>query len=68
MIEIVVAVCLIDDPSRCKDVRLSFIADSVSPMECMMNGQLEAAKWLESHPKWQLKRWSCGIAGQLAKI
>ena len=33
-----------------------------------MFGQVEAAKWLEGNPKWQLKRWSCGVAGQIAKI
>lgn len=68
MIELVVAVCLIDDPSHCRDVRLTYMADRVTPMECMMFGQIEAAKWLEGHPKWQLRRWSCGIAGQIAKI
>lgn len=68
MIEIIVAVCLIDDPARCKDVRLTFMAETYTPAQCMMFGQIEASKWLEGHPKWQLKRWSCAVAGQIAKI
>lgn len=68
MIELVVAVCLIEDPLRCKDIHLTYMAESVTPMQCMLQGQSEAAKWLEGHPKWQLKRWSCGPVGQIAKI
>jgi hypothetical protein len=68
MVEIVIAVCLINDPARCKDVRLTYMADSYTPMQCMMYGQTEAVKWLEGNPKWQLKRWSCGVPGQIAKI
>jgi hypothetical protein len=68
MIELVLAVCLIDDPSRCKDVRQTFMEEGVTPMACMMIGQHEAVKWLEGHPKWQLKRWSCQPAGRIAKI
>ena len=68
MIEIIVAVCMIDDPSHCKDVHLSYMAESVTPMQCMMFGQIEAAKWLEGNPKWQLHRWTCGVAGQIAKL
>jgi len=80
MIELVVAVCLIDQPSQCKDVYLNFegpgISEganisqgaSVTPQQCMMNGQMEMAKWIGEHPNWQIKKWRCGIAGQMAKI
>ena len=68
MIEILVSVCMVNDPAQCKDVHLNFMAESVTPMECMVIGQAEIAKWIEGQPKWQLKRWSCGPAGQIAKI
>lgn len=68
MIELVVAVCMIDHPSECKDVNLNFEADNVTPMQCMMNGQVEMAKWIGEHPNWVIKKWRCGVAGQMAKI
>lgn len=68
MIELVVAVCLIDQPSHCKDVFLNFEAEAATPQQCMMNGQMHMAEWLGEHPGWQIKKWRCGIAGQVAKI
>lgn len=68
MIEIVVSVCSIVQGATCKDVRLTYMAESVSPMECMMKGQVEMAKWAESHPNWRIHRWSCGVPRQVAKI
>lgn len=68
MIEIVVAVCLIDVPNQCKDVRFTFMAESVTPHQCMQHGQTEIAKWMESHPNWTVRKWRCGPAGQVAKI
>lgn len=68
MIELVVAVCMIDRPSRCKDVTLNFEGDSVTPQQCMMNGQMEMAKWAGDNPNWVIKKWRCGVAGQFAKL
>ena len=67
MIEVVALVCSIQAPLRCKDVRLTFAANSVTPQQCMMYGQMELAKWTEGHPNWQIKKWKCGRAGQFAK-
>lgn len=68
MLELLVSVCLIDEPSRCKDVSLTFSVESMTPMQCMMGAQPEVAKWIDEHPKWVAKRWSCAPAGQIAKI
>lgn len=68
MIELVIAVCMIDQPSQCKDVYLNFEAEAVTPQQCMMNGQMEMAKWLDEHPNYSIKKWRCGVAGQMAKI
>lgn len=68
MIELLVSVCLIDDPARCKDVRLSYLAEGLSPYQCVMSGQAEIAKWSEGHPKWRIAKWRCQTAGRVAKI
>lgn len=68
MIELVVSVCLIAEPARCKDVNLVFDADSVTTMQCMMGAGPEIARWIGEHPKWQLKRWACQPAGRFAKL
>ena len=68
MIELVFAVCMIDQLSRCKDVHLNFEAENVTPRQCMMNGQFEMAKWAGDNPNWVIQNFHCGIAGQVAKI
>lgn len=68
MLELVISVCLLSDPTRCKDVSLTYFNDGASPMQCMMKSQIEISKWAEGHPKWFAKKWSCRRAGQIAKI
>lgn len=67
MLELVLVACLLEDPTRCKDVSLVYMADTVTPMQCMTGAQIEIAKWGESHPKWFAKKWGCRRAGTLAK-
>lgn len=69
MFEIVVAVCLLADPGKCKDVHLSYAAEgaALTPHACMMYGQSEIAKWAEGNPNWQVIRWSCGRPSLAAK-
>ncbi len=67
MIEIIVSVCLIQNPTACKDVNLNFMADHVTMRQCMLFGQSEIAKWVNGHPKWRVQRWRCGVAKQVAK-
>ncbi len=69
MIEIVLSVCMLADPARCKDVHLSYMAEGqgVTPHQCMMYGQSEIAKWAEGNPNWKLHKWSCGRPRALAK-
>ncbi len=68
MLELLVSVCLMDNPERCKDVSLAYAEEQLTPMQCMMGAQSEIAKWMEAHPNWQLKRWSCQRARRFAKI
>lgn len=68
MIELLVSVCLVDDPARCKEVSLANADEGMSSMQCMMQAQPQIAQWIDVHPKWQLKSWTCRTAGQIAKI
>ena len=68
MIEIAMVVCSLSSPFNCKDVRLNFEGDHVTTQQCIMSGQFAMAEWSGEHPNWQIKRWSCAIAGQFAKI
>ncbi|HET6390640.1 hypothetical protein [Hyphomicrobium sp.] len=68
MIELVLAVCMVDQPTRCRNITLTFEGDRVSAQQCMSNGQIEMARWAGEHPNWVIQKWHCGIAGQFAKL
>ena len=67
MIVLVLSVCLMAEANTCKDVHLTYSAESVTPMQCMMGGQAQIAQWVNGHPQWQVKRWKCAAASQIAK-
>ena len=67
MIVLVLSVCFYSEAATCKDVHLTYSAASVTPMQCMMSGQAQIAQWANGHPKWQVKRWKCAAASQIAK-
>jgi hypothetical protein len=66
MVELVVSICLLGNPEKCHEESLVF-AD-VPMMTCMVSGQPMVALHMEKRPRWFVKRWSCQIAGQFAKI
>lgn len=68
MIEIVLSVCLLAEPNRCKQEHVTAISESLTPFECLRFGQLETVKWAEAHPKWSVRRWSCQPAGRFANL
>lgn len=68
MLELVMMVCLVSQSEDCKDVILNFDADNATPMQCVLYGQIEMAKWVEQHPAYRIKKWRCGQARQTAKI
>ncbi|MDX2307322.1 MAG: hypothetical protein NW216_03690 [Hyphomicrobium sp.] len=67
MLELLVSVCLVNEPSRCREVSLAYAEEGLTPMQCMMGAQAEIAKWIEIHPEYALKRWTCQRAGRFAK-
>jgi len=68
MLELILSACLLGKPAHCKDVHLVYSSENLTPMQCLMGAQAEVAKWVESHPKWTAKRWSCRPAGQIANM
>lgn len=67
MIVLALSVCLSSTPATCKDVHLTFLADSATPVQCMLYGQPEIAKWHLTHPGWTVKKWRCVPAERLEK-
>jgi hypothetical protein len=57
MIELVMTVCLIAAPSDCRKERIAFEGGFLA---CSRVGQMAAADWIATHPRWRLTRWSCG--------
>jgi hypothetical protein len=68
MIELLAVVCLYAEPAKCKEVSLVYMAEAVTPMQCMLGSQPELAKWADHNPRWFLKKWKCQPAGRVAKI
>lgn len=66
MIELVFAICLLDDASKCREEHLTF--GDVSLLTCAVGGQAQIASYMERHPRWYVKRWACQPAGTVARI
>lgn len=69
MLELILTVCLLAEPEKCKDVTLTMVSEhSVTPQQCFHNGQLEMVKWIEMNPKWKITRWKCKIVDDKKKV
>jgi hypothetical protein len=62
LIEIIVTVCAVSQPSHCEDKHLQFAAE-ISPQQCVMTAQPYIAKWIGEHPQWTPVRWRCEYPG-----
>jgi hypothetical protein len=66
---IVLAVCLVQTPSICKEINISLepeLAGSLQlPFHCARRGQKEGQKWIAGNPTWHLERWSCHPYGKV---
>ena len=62
MIELLIAACLAQ--GECRDFALLYDAREASLMTCVTQGQVEVARWKQSHPHWSVKRWRCGLAAE----
>ena len=63
MIELLITMCAIGG-SYCQDVSS---VGNYTPMQCILQSQGEAVKWLQGHPGFQVKKITCGRLGRYAK-
>jgi hypothetical protein len=65
---IILAVCLAQTQSICKEVNISVEADPAGslhlPFHCARRGQMEAQMWIAENPSWHVERWSCQASHQ----
>jgi hypothetical protein len=61
MIEIIVTVCALAQPSQCDEQHLQY-AWQGSLRQCTMGAQPYLAQWINEHPKWSIVRWHCEAA------
>lgn len=60
MIELILSICLIDNPScinnpnNWEKVKLQVMEENLTPYKLFHNGQLKAAEWLTEHPKYRI--------------
>lgn len=57
---LVLTVCLATNPDICRSVPISTEPPLALPYVCARVGQEEAAKYIEEHPGWVVKKWRCG--------
>lgn len=55
---ILMSICLLAEPGRCREERLSFSLSS-NPIACVVHSQEIIANWQQSHPLWRVDRWRC---------
>jgi hypothetical protein len=60
MIQVIVTVCALAQPSQCEDQHLQYALQG-SLRQCAMNAQPYLAEWINMHPKWTIVRWHCEV-------
>ena len=58
ILELAFVVCSTTSPIHCEEKSLLF-TDEISVFACTMGAMPQLAKWIEEHPKWQIKKWKC---------
>jgi hypothetical protein len=63
MVELVLLVCLASNPTECHKEWPPFESSHASMHACLFEGQRQAVQWAEAHPKYRVRKWSCGLSG-----
>jgi hypothetical protein len=63
MLELVVTVCAIAQPTLCEDQHLQFETRG-SLAQCALAAPPYIAQWIGQHPKWAAVRWHCEVPGK----
>jgi DNA-binding transcriptional LysR family regulator len=57
MIEVFFVVCMAAAPAECNERRI--VLGNVPPTACHHLAQPELARWMETHPDLEIRRWQC---------
>ncbi|MDP9836318.1 hypothetical protein J2T09_001062 [Neorhizobium huautlense] len=60
MVDLILTVCLLANPTSCREEHLLFESRG-SLFQCMILAPTEIAKWSEEHPALLIKRWRCAF-------
>ncbi len=63
LIEIVLTVCAVANPTACEERRLQFSFDG-SLTQCAMTAQPYIAQWIGDHPDLVARKWICQYPGK----
>lgn len=63
MIELFFVTCMIGQPDACTPHSLLF-EEKNGLFSCMLEGQNELARWVETHPDERVREWKCRYAGE----
>ena len=61
-VALILTVCSISDAKDCRTEELLFESHG-SLRNCMFEAVPYIASWTETHPKWKVARWKCGMPG-----
>ena len=56
---ILMSVCLLADPTSCREERIGFSFEEASPFACVVHSQGAIASWQKDHPEWRVSEWRC---------
>lgn len=59
MFGIFMTVCLLSNPEECKPIVLTFAEEQPQMALCGQQAMSEMAKWIEAHPTYYVRKWSC---------
>lgn len=59
MMQLLMTVCLIASPDRCREERVTIAEQTVTPMQCMSVSMPMIARWSGEHRNWRVVRWKC---------
>ncbi|MGH6922253.1 MAG: hypothetical protein ACRED5_00655 [Propylenella sp.] len=58
IVDLVLAVCLLSDPTSCREEHLYFESHG-SLTACLAEAIPTMAQWAGGHPQWHIKRFHC---------
>lgn len=55
MLEMIFTVCMVNLSTYCREVIIPVMAEKVTPQNCLLYGQVNAALWAHDNPHWSIK-------------